>query len=224
MLLAPQTPLLFMGQEFASSRRFSFFADHQGELARLVHEGRRDYMKQFRAYADAASQALIAPPDSERTFADSRIDWSEAERNGPALAFHRDLLQLRASDPVIRTQLRETLEGATLSEHALVLRWFDDVHGDRLLVVNLELELELHPAPEPLLAPRPHWQWRLVWSSEDPRYGGGGKVMPVEANGRGPWRIPAQCAVLLVAVGEEPQKTARKETQIDGREPTEPTD
>jgi maltooligosyltrehalose trehalohydrolase len=199
MLLAPQTPLLFMGQEFASSRRFIFFADHHPELAQLVFEGRRSYVKQFRAYADDATQSLIVRPESEEAFAGSKLDWSEAGRNGQALEFHRELLQLRARDPVVSQQSRETLEGATLAEHAFVLRWFDDVHGDRLLVVNLERELALHPAPEPLLAPRPEQEWRLAWSSEDPRYGGGGKVMPVEANGRGPWRIPAQCAVLLVA-------------------------
>jgi maltooligosyltrehalose trehalohydrolase len=210
MLLAPQTPLIFMGQEFASSRRFIFFADHHPELARLVHEGRRSYLKQFRAYADAAAQALIAHPASEEAFTGSQLDWSEAEKNAGALAFHRDLLHLRKRDPVISQQLRDALEGATLSEHALVLRWFDDVHDDRLLVVNLERELAFEPAPEPLLAPRVDRQWRLAWSSEDPRYGGGGKVMPVEASGRGPWRIPAQCAVLLVAeeLKEEPTKGA----------------
>jgi maltooligosyltrehalose trehalohydrolase len=128
-------------------------------------------------------------------------------RHAHALLFHRELLQLRARDPVIAQQRRDVLEGATLSEHALVLRWFDDVHGDRLLVVNLERELTLAPAPEPLLAPRRHCGWRLQWSSEDPRYGGHGRTPPVEADGRGPWRIPGQCAVLLVS--QESQTTTK---------------
>ena len=41
MLLAPGTPMLFMGQEFAASSPFLYFADHDEELAELVHKGRR---------------------------------------------------------------------------------------------------------------------------------------------------------------------------------------
>lgn len=199
MLLAPQTPLLFMGQEFACSRRFMFFAEHHVELGRRVHQGRREFIRQFKAYADQAVQALIADPRDPAVFRDSKLDWSEAERHGPALLFHRELLALRARDPVISQQRADALEGATLSEHALALRWFDDVHGERLLLVNLDCDLALQTAPEPLLAPPRTGDWRLVWSSEDPRYGGFGRIMPVETGGRGPWRIPAQCAVLLAS-------------------------
>ena len=213
MLLAPQTPFLFMGQEFASSRRFMFFADHDGALGRLVHEGRREFLRQFRAYADPAAQALIADPGGEAAFVDSKLDWSEAQRHAHALLFHRELLQLRARDPVISQQRRDVLEGATLSEHALVLRWFDDVHGDRLLVVNLDRELTLTPAPEPLLAPRRHCAWRLQWSSEDPGYGGHGKTAPVEADGRGPWRIPGQCTSLLVSEENVRRKRPQRSRQ-----------
>jgi maltooligosyltrehalose trehalohydrolase len=80
----------------------------------------------------------------------------------------------------------------------LVLRWSDDEHGDRLLVINLDQELPLVPPSEPLLAPSFGATWRLLWASEDPRYGGHGVTMPVADDGHGAWRLPAQCAVLLV--------------------------
>ena len=48
LLLAPQTPLLFMGQEWAASTPFHFFTDHHEELGRLVTEGRRQEMARFR--------------------------------------------------------------------------------------------------------------------------------------------------------------------------------
>lgn len=206
MLLTPQTPMLFMGQEFASSSRFMFFADHHEDLGRLVHEGRRKFLRQFRAYADAPAQALFADPRADATFMDSKLDWSEARLNAHAVLFHRELLRLRADDPVLSLQRREALEGATLTEYALVLRWFDEVHGDRVLLLNLGRESALAPASEPLLAPRRHCVWRLRWSSEDPRYGGFGRITPVEQDGRGPWRLPGQCAVLLVE--ERQEKTA----------------
>lgn len=198
-LLAPQTPMLFMGQEFAASTRFMFFADHKPDLSTLVHRGRREFVKQFRAYADAAVQALIADPGAEATFAHSKLDWSEAGDHAHALLFHRELLHLRAQDPVISRQDVSIIDGATLSEHAFVLRWFDDEHGDRLLVLNLDRELSLTPASEPLLAPPSQGGWTLTWSSEDPRYGGHGVASPISADGRGEWRVAGQSATLLVA-------------------------
>jgi len=197
-LLGPQTPMLFMGQEFAASTRFMFFADHHAELAVLVHKGRLEFLSQFRAYADAAAQDLVPAPHDEATFTGSKLDWSEAEHNVEALAFHRDLIQLRACDPVISQQDGSKIDGATLSEQAFVLRWFDAEHGDRLLIVNLDRELPLTPPSEPLLAPTYGANWQLLWSSEDPRYGGHGVTPPVADDGHGDWRLPAQSAVLLV--------------------------
>jgi maltooligosyltrehalose trehalohydrolase len=197
-LLGPQTPMLFMGQEFASSARFMYFADHHEELAALVHKGRREFLSQFRAYADEATQQLVPAPHDEATFTGSKLDWREVEHHAETLAFHRDLLQLRACDPVISQQDGARIEGATLSEHAFVLRWFDGEHGDRLLLVNLDRELPLTPPAEPLLAPTFRANWQLLWSSEEPRYGGHGVRLPVADNGLGEWRLPAKCAVLLV--------------------------
>ena len=90
------------------------------------------------------------------------------------------------------------MDGATLSEQAFVLRWFDAEHGDRLLLVNLDRELPVAPPSEPLLAPPHNANWQLLWSSEDPRYGGHGVTMPVAEDGHGEWRLAAQSAVLLV--------------------------
>jgi maltooligosyltrehalose trehalohydrolase len=81
---------------------------------------------------------------------------------------------------------------------SFVLRWLDAEHGDRLLVVNLDRELPLTAPAEPLLAPPHGATWQLLWSSEDPRYGGHGVAMAVADDGLGEWRLPAQSAVLLV--------------------------
>jgi maltooligosyltrehalose trehalohydrolase len=197
-LLGPQTPMLFMGQEFTASAPFMFFADHHAELAALVHNGRREFLSQFRAYEDEEAQQRVPAPHAESTFLGSKLDWSEVEQHSDALAFHRDLLQLRACDPVISQQDVSKIDGATLSEQAFVLRWFDAEHGDRLLVINLDRELPLVAPSEPLLAPPRGASWQLLWSSEEPRYGGHGVTMLVADSGRGEWRLAAQSAVLLV--------------------------
>ncbi|MBE2283865.1 MAG: malto-oligosyltrehalose trehalohydrolase [Prosthecobacter sp.] len=47
LLLGPNTPMLFQGQEFASSSPFLYFADHNPELAALVAQGRAKFLEQF---------------------------------------------------------------------------------------------------------------------------------------------------------------------------------
>ncbi|MHB8901063.1 MAG: hypothetical protein ACYC6Y_20130 [Thermoguttaceae bacterium] len=59
--VAPGTPLLFMGQEFTVSSPCLFFADHDPEIARLVREGRLNYLQQFPRAAGASEQ--VPPPD-----------------------------------------------------------------------------------------------------------------------------------------------------------------
>jgi maltooligosyltrehalose trehalohydrolase len=56
--------------------------------------------------------------------------------------------------------------------------------------------------PEPLLAPVAGHDWRLLWSSEDPRYGGSGIPLPSED---GVWHVPGQSALLLASNQRAPR-------------------
>jgi maltooligosyltrehalose trehalohydrolase len=198
LLLAPETPLLFMGQEFNPSGRFYFFADHAADRALLeaVHRGRREFLGQFPSFATPDMQAMIPDPAAPSTFERSRLERGEGERHQQSYRLYEDLLRLRREDPVIARQRRDCVDGAVVGTSAFVLRWSDDAHGDRLLVLNLGVELVYEPAPEPLLAPATGAPWRLVWSSDEPRYGGPGTVDP-QASDR--WRLPATSAHLFVA-------------------------
>jgi maltooligosyltrehalose trehalohydrolase len=112
---------------------------------------------------------------------------------------HRDLFALRQGDPTIRAQGAYGLDGAVLGEDAFVLRFFgEDEAADRLLVINLGRDLHLVPSPEPLLASPDRGPWSVSWSSEDPRYGGGG--MPALDTPDG-WRISGESAALLTPGG-----------------------
>ena len=191
LLLGPWTPLLFQGQEFASSGPFLYFADHSAELAPAVRRGRAEFLAQFPSIAAGPVEQLPDPAD-RATFERCKLDTGEREMHADVLALHRDLLALRRADPVIGAGAR--LDGAPLSDDALVLRYFDARHGDRLLVVNLGAQSELTIAPEPLLAPPEATRWSVVWSSDDPRYGGAGVIAPETDAG---WHLPSESAVLL---------------------------
>ncbi len=195
-LLSAGTPLLFQGQEFASSRPFLFFADHHEELAKLVAKGRAEGLCEFPRIATAAIQAQLALPHDLLTFQRSKLDHSERQLHAQAYALHRDLLQLRRKEPLFQRRMSGVVDGAVLGPEALALRFFGDGAGDRLLLVNLGRDLDLDPAPEPLLAPPEGRDWRIMWSSEDPRYGGGG-TPPVQ--GDDGWRLLGRAAVLLAS-------------------------
>jgi maltooligosyltrehalose trehalohydrolase len=194
MLLAPGTPMLFQGQEFASSSPFLFFADHDERLRRIVHEGRSQFLFQFPNLAQPETRCRLADPGDPETFARSKLDFSEREKHSEAYDLHKDLLRLRREDPVFRAQAKGGLDGAVLASEAFVLRYFGDDGDDRLLLVNLGRDVRLDPAPEPLLAPPEGRLWEIAWSSEDPRYGGCGTA-PLDSPDN--WRIPGHAAVAM---------------------------
>jgi maltooligosyltrehalose trehalohydrolase len=194
LFLAPGTPMLFQGQEFASSAPFLYFADHHGELGRMVREGRKEFLSQFQSIATREMMAALPDATARETFERCTLDFGERERHHEIYRMHADLLTLRRRDPVLSVQRPRGLDGAVLGPEAFLLRFFDEGGVDRLLLVNLGADLTLNPAPEPLLAPPAEMLWRILWSSDDVRYGGSG-VGPVETHRN--WRIPGQAAVLL---------------------------
>jgi len=195
-LLAPQTPMLFQGQEFAASSPFFYFADHKDELARLIAKGRAQFLSQFRVLATPEMLSRLPDPGDPMTFVRSKLDLSERQGHGEEYALHRDLLRMRKEDSVFRKQQgQRALEGAVLGLEAFVVRFFGDIESDdRLLIVNLGRDLNLNPAPEPLLAPPENTRWIVDWTSEGPRYGGWG-TPPVETADN--WHIQGEAAVVL---------------------------
>jgi maltooligosyltrehalose trehalohydrolase len=194
-LLAPGTPMLFQGQEFAASSPFLFFADHNPDLAKLVRKGRGQFLAQFRSLAGPEVQASLPDPGDPNTFERCKLDFRERAQHSESYALHRDLLKLRREDPAFRAQRPRGLDGAVLGPHAFVVRFFVEGGEDRLLVVNWGRDLSLDSAPEPLLAPPEDKRWGILWSSEDLRYGGSGTA-PLHTDET--WRIPGEAAVALV--------------------------
>jgi maltooligosyltrehalose trehalohydrolase len=142
---------------------------------------------------------LLSPPADAATFERCKLDFAERERNAGTYALHRDLLRLRRETPAFSQQRSDRLYGAVLSSRALVVRFLCP-EADALLFLNLGDDLDLRPMPEPLLAPPEARDFRLLWSSEHPRYGGAGVGTP-HADGR--WRLPAQSALVFIATSRE---------------------
>ena len=90
---APQTPMLFMGEEWGARQPFPYFCDFDGELAEAVRKGRREEFAQFPEFADPAMVARIPDPIAKATFQSAKLDWSRI--NADHLAFYRAALAAR---------------------------------------------------------------------------------------------------------------------------------
>jgi len=195
LLLGPWTPMIFQGQEFAASTPFLYFADHKPELAPDIAKGRVQFLRQFPSLAAEGMELYLADPAKEDTFLKAKLDFRERETNWRFGSMFRELAALRKDDAVFSGQGQGGVEGAVLSEGAFVLRFFGD-GADRLLLVNFGPDLLFAPAPEPLLAPPRRQKWEMIFSTDDPQYGGPGvsEVRPEQG-----WHIPAEAALVFAS-------------------------
>jgi maltooligosyltrehalose trehalohydrolase len=165
LLLAPETILLFQGQEFATSRPFQFFTDHNAELGALVTEGRRKEFAGFAAFADPVRREKIPDPQADTTFQQSVLDWGERERNAEVYNLYRTLLALRRSDPVLSQQQRLQTRARAVGEHLLALRRWHDT-DERLLLANFGQEpAALSDDANAALGMSRIPAWRVVWGT-----------------------------------------------------------
>ena len=79
-LLGPNTPMLFQGQEFHSSKPFLYFADHSPELSNLIHKGRKKELSQFPRLKTTEAKNSLPPPENPLTFVQCKLDHSEREK------------------------------------------------------------------------------------------------------------------------------------------------
>lgn len=167
LLVLPETPLLFMGQEWAASSPFLYFTDHEPELGRQVTEGRRHEFARFNAFADPVVRAHIPDPQAPSTFERSRLDWSEraTDPHASMLRLYRRLLELRRGfDTDALTADIRAIDANTL----LVRRaWRPVEHGDAAstpLVVIVRLHGSGRVAVD---APGDDNAWHVVFTTED---------------------------------------------------------
>ncbi|CAA9567147.1 MAG: GH13_10 / GH13 / GH13_9 / GH13_36 / GH13_ 37 / CBM48 / GH13_8 / GH13_11 [uncultured Thermomicrobiales bacterium] len=197
LLFAPETPLLFMGQEFAASASFLYFTDHEPELGRLVTEGRREEFKAFRAFQDPTLRHEIPDPQAAETFHRSKLNLAERQINAGIYALYQALLALRRDDPVLATQDRARTRAAAVGAQAIAVhRWHE--HRHRLLIANAGPSVGILVKDQPLLAALPLANAEPLLSTAERRFGGGGDRAFVTDKGDG-WRIevPARTAVVF---------------------------
>jgi maltooligosyltrehalose trehalohydrolase len=125
LLMTPQIPLLFMGQEWAASTPFLYFSGYTDELAEAVAEGRRNEFAKFEDFADPDKRERIPDPNDANTFRSSVIDPAEMSSADHAawLSLHRQLLTLRAEEICPRMLGTRAIEGIPVGETGVRAQW-----------------------------------------------------------------------------------------------------
>ena len=141
VLLAPATPMLFMGEEWGASSPFLFFCDFEPELAAKVTEGRRAEFADFAEFADPEARERIPDPSAESTFVASKLNWDERGNQSHAqwLRIYKTLLQIRQTEIVGRVAgvCGTDAQAILVGEAGLCISWHLSSGETLLLDANL---------------------------------------------------------------------------------------
>jgi maltooligosyltrehalose trehalohydrolase len=142
LLTSPYTPMLWMGEEWGTRRRWPFFTSHpEPELAKATAEGR---IAEFEGYG-WDTDAVTDPQDPE-AYREAILDWAELTRppHADTLALYRRLIALRRDEPDLTDpDLRHV--SVDYSEDD---RWVVVTRGSLRIVANLAAK----PQPVPVTA------------------------------------------------------------------------
>ena len=148
MFLAPNIPMLFMGEEYGETNPFLYFVSHEDrELNRLVRKGRKEEFRDF--YNDDDDD--MPDPSSEKTFQQSVLSWDflvgekegggeggKEPRSAAMLAYYRFWIGLRRSHPVLSVPDRENINVHEDDRLFFLERW----QGDHRIIAYLNFNEE----------------------------------------------------------------------------------
>lgn len=165
LLLGPNVPLLFMGEEYAETAPFQYFVDHgDPALIEMVRTGRTAEFASF-----GKSEAFPDPQDPE-TFARSRLvrGRRRTPRQSQMLAWYRALITLRTSSPAFASTTHR-------------VRWWE---SERMLAVHRPAEgdpsalvvLGFSSTPAAVILREPPGVWRRRLDAADAAFGGKGAL------------------------------------------------
>jgi len=155
LLLAPQIPLIFMGEECGARAPFLYFTSHTDpELARAVREGRRA------EFPELSGDAAIPDPNDPATFAAS-VPWAGGPDADAWREHYGALLQVRAHLIAPRLPGARAQGASVLGPCAVRASW--RMNDGALL--SLHLNLDPHTPQSVPPAQRPAAQATLLYAS-----------------------------------------------------------
>lgn len=161
LLLCPQIPLLFMGEEWGCKSPFLFFTDFHDALADAVRQGRRQEFAALKEFSDPQLRDAIPDPNAVSTYAASIPDPQAMKepRHAGMRQFYRRLLALRRERIAPYLDDCHSLGAHALGAAAVLARW--------LLANGDVLAIAINLGPHPVTLDEAHGE--LLFASDDER-------------------------------------------------------
>jgi maltooligosyltrehalose trehalohydrolase len=156
VVLSPNVPLLFMGEEYGEVAPFPYFIDHgDAALVQSIREGRA------REFADLAEEGALYDPASVDTYEAAVLNHALRKKNEHRALFehYQRLIALRRATPALRRSSREHAR-AWASGNVITLERADESGN-----VTVFFNLSSGDAVTPLL---PSGHWRGLLGEEQP--------------------------------------------------------
>ncbi|MEK7832959.1 MAG: DUF3459 domain-containing protein, partial [Acidobacteriota bacterium] len=171
VLLAPNVPMLFMGEEYGEQSPFLYFVNHgDTDLIAAVREGRK------REFAEFAWQGEPPDPQSPGTFLKSKLRWElrDEGRNKTLLDFYRLLILLRRDVAAIAGFNKEDSAIMLDESKRLIFQHRRSRKNEIFCVMNFSQK------PETYRDEWSHGSWKKILDSADVIWDGPGVTLPAE--------------------------------------------
>lgn len=177
VLLSPEIPMLFMGEEYAAPQPFLYFTSHgDPSLSRAVSRGRKYEFSAFDWEGD------VPDPQLNGTFQRSLLDLEQRLASGhrELFSFYRRLLALRHDHPALRGPGRRerTKVGASDTEGWVTIERWSPGGEDRLFAI-----CSLKPERKQASIEIPEGPWGLLLDAAASEFGGAGAAAPPSLQG-----------------------------------------
>lgn len=139
LLLCPQIPMLFMGEELGATQPFLYFTSHVAPgLSEAVREGRRSEFAAFPAFADEALRAQIPDPSDLSSYTNSIVPAKADDPESAVwLTSMKELLALRHAEILPRLLGCRSLGAEVIAEKAVLARWHMGDDSRLIMLLNL---------------------------------------------------------------------------------------
>jgi maltooligosyltrehalose trehalohydrolase len=168
LLLSPNIPLLFMGEEYGETAPFLYFVSHSDpELIRAVRQGRKEEFKAFHLEQE------YDDPEAIETLEKSRLNWDlwQDGKHKVLRELYQHLIQLRRTIPALKHLDKQNLEVTAIEENQLLFlhRWQES--SQIFAVLNFNQSEVKFQAPVT-------GSWQKILDSSESKWMGTGVSLP----------------------------------------------
>ncbi|OGP94073.1 MAG: malto-oligosyltrehalose trehalohydrolase [Deltaproteobacteria bacterium RBG_16_47_11] len=169
VLLSPNIPLLFMGEEYGEEAPFLYFVSHSDpELIEAVRKGRREEFAAFQWDGE------IPEPQDEATFSRSKIhlDLRHDEKHEILLEFYKTLIRLRKEIPSLSALDKKGIEIKAFEKEKVILINRECEEDRTICIFNFsDKPIKVETAVE-------KGSWEKIFASASEEWGGMGPLVP----------------------------------------------